>query len=84
MEGNCLKSNITVDNIINGYDDDVQAKKDEGEDCPIQINILHSFGSPTVPFDSHHKEVKRKGIYLIMVMASVVLTIVVLIIIWNK
>ena len=70
-----------MDNIING---NVQTRKAGGEDCPIQINILQKFGSPTVPFDKHHQKVKRKGIYLIMVMAGVVLTIVILIMIWNK
>ena len=72
---------------------------DSTVECPTQIYILRDSDTPSSAsgpsgalcpscpsghFDKHHKKVKRKGILFIVVMASVVFTIVFLIVIWHK
>ena len=82
----CFQADMTVNNLIDGYAPYLFTNKSgTGEkECPTQINILRDFGTPSAYFDGHHQKVKRKGILVIVVMAAVVLTIVILIAIWQK
>ena len=78
----CLKSEITVENLIDG---DVFMSKSGVTECPRQGNILHNSRTMSKYFDTHHQKVKRKGIVFICVMAIVIIAIVILVkIIWRR
>ena len=80
--GDCLKTEITVKNLIDG---DVYVSKGGATECSQQVNILRNYGTPSKYFDKHHQKVKRKGIKFICVMAIVIIAIVILVkIIWSR